>query len=169
MSRPLMLPQVLLLGILPGAAVSQEPVNESNWQTHPAIVEIRAIYNSIEAAVAEGKLQEQSKTVECYGGSVELELTIFADSSGVIRKYVKTGGSGDAAGEVRYYYDTAGELRFALELYRHYNGTSRETRVYFDVQGERIYTDRRLLAGPGYIGGFQLNVFDPAAAFSDPC
>jgi hypothetical protein len=87
------------------------------------------------------------------------------------RKYKIEGGSDDSAGEVTYYYDARGALRFAFALTNAINGTQREDRVYYDSAGVQLFKASRLLTGPGYgEGGFGTDpVRDPAANMKALC
>jgi len=99
-----------------------------------------------------------------------VSLQLFRDSSGTVRIYTVRGGGDDSAGEVRYYYDAAGTLRFALEHLNHVDGLRREIRVYYDDSGNRLWLDRRILEGEDRPSGFRLDIRDPVADFlSERC
>ena len=94
---------------------------------------------------------------------------LLTDSAGRPRKYEVDYGSGDSAGDITYYYDSHGTLRFAFARTNAVIGTRREDRVYYDSTGAQIYQDTRLLHGPPYRVGFDQPVRDPDADFRNPC
>ncbi len=71
-----------------------------------------------------------------------------------------------------YWYDAHGVIRFTFAVTNAINGTRREDRAYFNRAGVRVYRLSRLLAGPGYPGGFGFDskpVRNPAAEFKTLC
>jgi len=160
---------LILAAALPSHAVAQQPVTARNWRHHPSIRAIRGLAAATDAAIKDGELRAQTDSAECHGGEESVTAHLFTDSSGHVRKYVLTGGSEDSAGEVWYYYDLRGRLRFTFESLRAVDGTARETRVYFDSAGVQLYKDVRLLKGPGHPGGFDLVLTDPVADFHSLC
>lgn len=151
-----------------GALQAQGPITRSNWTTHPAIVKIRALVQAVDADT--NAFVAHRDSADCDGGRIHEVATLFADSSGTPRKYKVEGGSDDSAGEVTYYYDASGVLRFAFAITNAVNGTQREDRAYFDSAGVQSFKTSRLLAGPGYPGGFDTEpVRDPAADFKALC
>jgi hypothetical protein len=155
--------------ILPGAGWAQRPPTAANWRNHPAVRAIRAITQEVEIALRESKLTVQTDSAECNSGAVRLTAHLYTDPAGRVRKYVVEGGSGDSYSQVQYYYDRHGRLRFSFETLGAVNGTKQETRQYFDSTGARLYKDVRLLKGPGYPGGLDEVVTDPAADFRALC
>ena len=160
---------LLVLALLPSYSGAQRPVTPRPGPTHPATRPIRALATRIDAMIGLGAFTTYTDSAECNGGSERVTARLYTDSSGQARKYVRAGGSDDAAGEVKYYYDTRGRLRFSVEVLGAVNGTQRETRVYFDTTGTPIYKDVRLTKGPGYPGGFELVIADPAEDFRSLC
>lgn len=127
-----------------------EPITAANWQRHPAIVEIRAIYQEIKQAEKAGRLRKEERTFEyCrpYAGS---ERTLYLAAAGRVRSYHVGMGSDDSAIQVAYYYDLEGALRFIFAKAGAVNGTHYEYRVYLSKSGERLWEERRHLKGPGY-------------------
>jgi hypothetical protein len=154
---------LLAASSVPVRVWAQPPVTPANWRSHPAIRDVRSISREIDAAIRQGSFSVQTRSAECGGGELSLTAKLYTDSSRRVRKYVIKGGDGDSAGEVRYYYDDHGGLRFTFEVLRAVNGTERETRRYFDSTGSQLYDDVRLLKGPGFAGGFESMVTDPEA------
>lgn len=145
-----------------GSLCAQSPITKSNWATHPAIVKIRALVHAIDANIS--SLVAHRDSADCDDGRIQVIATLFDDSSGTPRKYEVEGGSDDSAGEATYYYDAHGVVRFAFAITNAINGTQREDRAYFDSAGVKLFQTSRLLAGPGYPGGFDTApVRDPAA------
>ena len=164
--------RLLLLALaccFPVAGWAQQPLTAANWRNHPAVRAIRAITQQVESAAQQGRLTVQTDSAQCNDGAVALTAHLYTDSAGRVRKYVVAGGSGDSYSEVRYYYDTRGRLRFSFETLGAVNGTEQETRQYFDSAGGQLYKDARLVKGPGYPGGSESVVTDPAADFRALC
>jgi hypothetical protein len=131
-----------------------EPITTSNWQRHPAIVEIRAIYQEIRQAQAAGrlhKLERQWAADNCEAQPYEdSERVLYLDANGVIRSYHFSGGSEDSAASRALYYDRDGRLRFVLIKAGAVNGTSLEHRIYLSKDGKRLWEKHTRLKGPGY-------------------
>lgn len=130
-------------------AVAEEPITDSNWRNHPAIVEIRGLYDDVQKRLAAGELIE---TVREFGNCNPLPIahTRHVDARGVIRHYLVDAGSEDSAYRIHHYYDAEGRLRFVFIDAGAVNGTLIEYRIYLDAAGRRLWEDRRLLEGPGY-------------------
>ena len=164
MSRALSL--LVLLGVPALPLSGQTPISARNWERHPAIREVRALVAQIDSL----PLTEQSDSADCGRGYIVVTARLFTDQAGRARKYFLESGSDDSAGEARLYFDAAGQLRFRFSTTNAVNGTSQEERVYYDAHGRELYHDKRLLAGPGYPGGWDLPAsFDPIADFRSLC
>jgi hypothetical protein len=130
-----------------------QPITESNWQKHPAVVEIRAIYQEIRQAEAVGRLHklERQWADNCEAQPYEdAERVLYLDAKGVIRSYHFSGGSEDSAVSRALYYDRDGTLRFVLIKAGAANGTSLEHRIYLSKDGKRLWEKQTRLKGPGY-------------------
>jgi hypothetical protein len=128
--------------------VEAQTITTKNWQNHPAILEIRAIYKAVNAQIAAKKLKlEQTGTGGCP--SWDLERSQYTDAKGLVRRYIKAGGSEDSAVTLEHTYDAQGRLRFVLVTAGAVNDTHLEERFYFDMAGKRLWSDRRE-TGPGY-------------------
>ena len=130
-----------------------QPITETNWQNHAAIVQIRAIYQSIQKDEAAGRLRKIRKQ---WPGDCEKqpyeddERILYVDAKGAVRSYHFSGGSEDSSMTRALYYDQEGKLRFALIKAGAVNGTSLEHRVYLGADGARLWERQTLLKGPGY-------------------
>ena len=151
-----------------GFLQAQGPVTQRNWMTHPSIVRIREVVHAVDAH--KKSLVARRDSADCDDGRIHLTATLFEDSLGTPRKYNIVGGSDDSAGEVTYYYDSRGVVRFAFAITNAINGTRREDRAYYDSAGVQFFKVSRLLAGPGYPGGFDTEpVRDATADFKALC
>ena len=133
--------------ILASVAVAQ-PITAKNWQNHPAILEVRRIYIETNALITAKKLKLETKKFG-YCPLWDLERKKYSDMRGVVRRYVKAGGSEDSAVTLEHTYDSSGRLRFVLVTAGAVNDTHEEWRFYFSVSGQRLWVDRRQ-TGPGY-------------------
>ena len=158
---------ICVMVIVGASYVFASDITDKNWMNHPEIKKVRSLYNEIESAIDKYKRQSVSK--ECAGGNLIIDAEIFMDSSGGVRKYVLSGGTGDSAGQAYYYYDSAGINRFTFQTLRAVNGTHMETRYYFDENGQHLYTNVKFIKGPGWAGGFPGSVSDPASDFKLLC
>ncbi len=133
---------LLLFGV-----VQAQTITVKNWRSDPRILEVRGIYAAVNALVAKKLLKLEQKKFE-YCPSWDLERSkLMAD--GVVRRYIKAGGSEDSAVTLEHTYDTRGRLRFVLVKAGAVNDTHLELRFYFDAAGKRVWLDRRQ-TGPGY-------------------
>ena len=128
--------------------VQAQTITAKNWQNHPKILEIRAIYNAVNTLVKHKKLKLEIQNFD-YCPTWDLERSKYTDARGVVRRYVKAGGSEDSAVTLEHTYDAQGHLRFVLVKAGAVNDTSLELRFYFDAAGKRLWLDRRQ-TGPGY-------------------
>jgi hypothetical protein len=151
-----------------GSLYAQSPITQRNWVSHPSIVKIRALVHAVDAHAM--SLVARRDSANCDDGRIHLTAILSTDSSGTPRKYKIEGGSDDSAGEVTYYYDSRGVVMFAFAVTNAVNGTRREDRAYYDSAGVQLFKVSRLLAGPGYPGGFDTEpVRDPTADFKALC
>jgi hypothetical protein len=159
----------LLCCCLPLAASAAEPVNDRNWQNHPEVKKIRALYNEVNAAEKAGQLRKESRKCALHGGSFEIDGELYRDRRGVVRKYVVDAGSGDSTGRAEYYYDAKGAPRFTYRTRGAFNDTKKQDRIYFDDNGRQLYTDHRE-EGPGYPGSdLEDSIENPLAHYADLC
>jgi hypothetical protein len=144
---------VSLITLTVPASLGAQPITESNWRLHPAIVEIRAMYEEIQQAEAARRLQKLEKQWTDNGEAKPYEDTervLYLDARGVIRSYHFSGGSDDSAAGRTLYYDREGRLRFVLIKASAVNGTRLEHRIYLSKDGKRLWEKQTLLEGPGY-------------------
>jgi hypothetical protein len=160
---------ILLCCGFPLAVSAAEPVNDDNWQNHPEIKKIRALYNEVNTAEKSGKFRRESRKCVLYGGSFEISGVLNKDQKGVVRKYVVDAGSGDSVGKAEYYYDKRGIPRFTYRTRAAYNGAKKWDRIYFDEKGVHLYTNHKQ-EGPGYPGSdLEDSIEKPAAHYADLC
>ncbi len=137
-----------LLGLLLLVGVVQaQTITVKNWRNDPRILEVRAIYAVVNKLVASKKLKLETQNFG-YCPSWDLERSKFT-ADGVVRRYIKAGGSEDSAVTLEHTYDVRGRLRFVLVKAGAVNDTHLELRFYFDAAGRRVWLDRRQ-TGPGY-------------------
>jgi hypothetical protein len=167
----------LLAAMASAAAFSAEPITAANWRRHPAIVEVRTIYQEIRQAETAGRLRRQERAFDsepcrAYEDAVR---TLYVDAKGAVRSYHVGRGSEDSAVQTGYFYDREGALRFVLATAGAVNGTIAEYRIYLSRTGEILWQERRDLKGPGYGFPYRLPddwlVRDPKQAFdaTHPC
>lgn len=145
-------PVLCLLLAVPAAARAAEAITEKNWLTHPAVTEVRLLYQEITEARAAGRLLRKvrkfdTSTCEPYEDD---SRTLYLDRNKKPRIYHYVGGSDDSVVTREMFYDDKGKLRFAFIVAGAYNGTRLEHRVYFSRAGKKIWESQKLLEGPGY-------------------
>jgi hypothetical protein len=156
-------------------AATAEPITAANWQRHPAIAEIRAIYRDIRQAETAGRLRKEERSFGYCRAYEDSERALYRDAGGAVRSYHVGRGSDDSAVQVAYYYDGHGALRFVFAKAGAVNDSSYEYRIYLARSGERLWQERRHLKGPGYSFPSELPddwlVRDPRQAFeaAHPC
>jgi len=119
-------------------ALGAQPITASNWQQHPAIVEIRTIYQEVRQAEATGRLHKLQRTFEYCRSYEDTERVLYLDSGGVVRSYHYSGGSEDSTAQHAHYYDRHGKLRFVFVKAGAANGTGLEHRVYLSEAGKLV-------------------------------
>lgn len=141
---------VFLVLSIPTIASDSNTINTSNWLYHPAIKEIRAIYNEIEAKIKNKDLIEEKKEYEYSMPYVPTLKKIYYDTYKKVRKYSEEAGSDDSSLLFSYYYDSKQVLRFVYITGGAINGTKIEHRIYFNAKGNKIWEIQSLIQGPGY-------------------
>ncbi len=119
----------------------------------PVGVEIRAarsVYDWVQAAIGARELRRRDTVIACAGSELTDSVTTYRDSENVVRGLIWRGGTDDQAEQLRYYYDSAGRLRFAVGKRGAVNGTEQEERVYFTESGAVIRRRDRTTHGLGY-------------------
>jgi len=138
------------LTVLPiPCALGAQPITASNWQRHPAIVEIRTIYQEVRQAEATGRLHKLQRTFEYCRSYEDTERVLYLDSGGVVRSYHYSGGSEDSTAQHAHYYDRHGKLRFVFVKAGAANGTGLEHRVYLSEAGKLLWEAQKR-RGPGW-------------------
>lgn len=163
-----------LLGLLLVVGVVQaQTITVKNWRSDSRILEVRAVYASVNTLIAKKRLKLESQNFG-YCPSWDSERSKFTALNGVVRRYIKAGGSEDSAVTLEHTYDARGQLRFVLVTAGAVNDTHLELRFYFDAAGKRVWLDRRQ-TGPGYTFAdadfVREMVWNPRKAFvaSPPC
>jgi hypothetical protein len=134
---------LLLVGV-----VQAQTITAKNWRNDPRIFEVRAVYASVNTLIAKKLLKLEQKKFG-YCPSWDLERSKFSNASGVVRRYIKAGGSDDSAVTLEHTYDARGQLRFVLVTAGAINDTHLKSRFYFDALKKLVWVDRRQ-TGPGY-------------------
>jgi len=147
----------------------QQPPSADNWKNHPEIIKIRQLYNQIETVSKTTEYKVMSKSVKCYNGAVVIDAALYIDSTTTVRKYAIKGGSGDSVGDRVYYYDSSSILRFIFTSRNAINDTQLEFRMYFDELGRELYSEKRLLKGPGWPVDFPDKVDNPKKDYDNLC
>src|SRR5262245_35217919 len=130
------------------AAQGAEPVSASNWQRHPDIVEIRAIYREIKRGETGGRLRDLRRAFGDCG--LNEERILYLDARGAARSYYWAGDSSDSGSQYAYYYDGAGRLRFVfMKAAAPWVGSKLERRIYMSRDSKRLW-DEEKREGPGY-------------------
>lgn len=117
---------------------------------NPEIKTIQNLYKSIEKLSNKGRLTERSRIFSYCNSYFDTDRKLYSDSSGKIRKYVRSGGSDDSTATQTFFYDEEGNLRLCVVGAGAINGTKMEVRIYFDKNKNRIWEDRKFTEGPGY-------------------
>jgi hypothetical protein len=110
----------------------------------------RSVYKWVEAAISARELHRRDTVITCAAGELTDSVTTYRDRAGVVRGLIWSGGTDDQAEQLRYYYDVAGRLRFALATRGAINGTQQAERVYFAESGVVLRRSVRTTHGPGY-------------------
>lgn len=152
------------------SAQSSAPITRTNWQRHPQIKAIRQVVESVNAGIRKSVFKSSKRVFEYCEPYEDTLRKIAVDSSGVVRRYEKQGGSEDSSLTWEHYYDRAGRLRFVFISGGAANGAHLEHRIYFDEGGRRIWESHKYTKGPGYSfpevwPDDQLQKADPANAF----
>ena len=133
-----------LVGVAP-------PITEENWREHPAIKEIRRVFQDVESLRETERLRRKKRVfTNCLEYKDDLSRTLYTDPVGTPRLYTRQAGSDDSAITIKSYYDAQARLRFVLADAGAVNSTSMRIRVYFDEAGNRLWENREVIAGPGY-------------------
>ncbi len=140
----------ILATTLPLAAEAIKPITESNWSTHPRIVEIRELCGRIDKGIAGGTIHERKKPFDYASPRVAPLKILYIDGRNIVRKFVEEAASEDSALRFNYYYDPAGKLRFVFITGGAVNGSKMEHRIYFNAEGTRIWEIQKYTSGPGY-------------------
>lgn len=142
---------MILIALLLFLSSSETPITKDNWQSHPAIIEIRAMYQRLQDDRNTGRLKVEARKFDnCFDDEEERKL--YTDNAGTPRIYSFSEGSDHWAMEIEVYYDEAGVRRFAFVEIGAVNGTSRDLRFYFSKTGDKIWENDKLLEGEGYAG-----------------
>ena len=110
------------------AAAPADTITLANWQNHPRVVAVRAIF---EAVNADTTLRLEEKP------GCDSTTARRVNKAGVIRSVTVAGGEGSSDGRTEAYYDERGVLRFIISTGIDYeDGTADDQRVYLDERGK---------------------------------
>ncbi|GMQ56303.1 hypothetical protein AN1V17_06960 [Vallitalea sediminicola] len=147
--------------------LDEEEINEANWNNHPAIKEIREIYNTIEVSIKSNKLFI-TNGIKDTDSRFTKDFSIYKDKNQIVKKYIEESGSEDSGYTASYYFDDVNKLRFVFLELGATNGTNVEYRLYFDAQENKIWEHETLVKGPGYPfsdADEYLTILDPEKLF----
>lgn len=151
-----------------GTAYGQEGQQAlDTWMRHPEIIQIRQLYQQVESAVEAGQYSSDEDRVSCRGEYIG--ATLFSDSVGVVRKYETTKTTDFRIAEARYYYNSAGVLRFSFQSLVERGGPYKELRTYYAESGQVLYNDSRLIEGPDEVVRPLPTVWQPQEHFESLC
>jgi hypothetical protein len=125
------------------------PITENNWQTHPEITSIRALYASIEQQKDQQTYTLQAKRFEFCQNGQDISRALYTDNNKP-RLYIVESGSEDSGQTKKFYYDKLANIRFAFISANVYNGTEIEHRIYFAPNGKRLWESHKRLTGEGW-------------------
>lgn len=114
------------------------------------VASARAVFTEVESAISRRRLARRDTTITCADTGFDVEVRRYVDGSGRVRSLTLHGGTGDQVETARYFYDSAGRLRFAFATRGAVNGTRQEERVWFSPAGAVARRRTRLTSGPGY-------------------
>jgi hypothetical protein len=139
-----------VIGTAPASAADKAmpPITKKNWHNHPAIVDIRKLFQANDADLKTGKLSTKALPA-CEQPSLQTGRTAFVDALGRIRRFVVEGGSEDSGYMLEHHYDEKGRLRFAFGRTGAVNDTVVEHRLYYSEDGKLLWHDRKQ-QGIGY-------------------
>jgi hypothetical protein len=155
-----------LIGVVP-------PITEENWREHPAIREIRRVFQDVESLRETERLRRKRRFfADCLAYKDDMSRTLYTDPVGTPRLYTRQAGSEDSAITIKSYYDSQAHLRFVLADAGAINATAIRIRVYFDEAGRLLWENREVIAGPGYPfpdpWPDKWTTRDPVTAFTGP-
>lgn len=141
---------IIIVLLFAPTVYSNEIISDENWFRQPKIIEIHNIFNEINNSIY---LEEfsfdiwYSEDYQPYSDSVR---KIYCDTNGIIRRLNIEKGSDDSAIISNYFYDSFGNLRYILITAGAVNGSSLIHKIYFDINGNRIWELHEYIDGPGY-------------------
>lgn len=149
-------------------AVAQSP-RAASFATEQEIGAVRAVYQEVEQEISAKRLARLDSTVHCDGDGSALEVTVWRDRDGRVRQLTWEGGSDDHAETRRFYYDSAGRLRFVFVTLGAVNRTHEEERVWYASDRRILRRTKRLVHGPGYPVPDVAPIWNPAEWLRNPC
>ena len=137
--------------------------------TEQEIGAVRAVYQEVMQAIAANRLTRLDSTVHCDGDGWALDVTVWRDRDRRVRQLTWAGGTDDHAETHRFYYDSAGRLRFVFVTRGAVNGTQEEERVWYAADRRVLRRTKRQVHGPGYPFEEVAPIWNPAAWLGNPC
>jgi len=148
-------------------SAQQAEITEKNWQSHPEIIQIRRIVNTIDNGLKRRSFKISQREFEICDDQYFTRWRIARNAKGSPRWYEDYSEGADASWDFYYYYDETGHLRFVYAIARSTNGTREQLRLYYDESGKRIWQDHKFLKGPGCPGCFGAYLDSDAAIAFD--
>lgn len=130
---------------MPAQPKSEQEITESNWESHPQILEIRKLYNDIQSKLENKKLKYQEKNFtklprSCRGMYPLEYVGVATDHAGRVRMYVHAQRiSHDDLLTTRNYYDESGHLRFVYRTDESTGFATIKNRIYLADQGTVLW------------------------------
>lgn len=161
---------IIALGCLFATPLAAQGPDTTFWMQRPEIREIRAIVGMVQRDIDAGRLRRTDTTVSyCVADRFDLDLTIFRDSRGRIRRIITSFAGEDHGERDTYTYDAEQRLRFAFGERAAVNGSEADLRAYWRADGSLILRDTRPLKGEGYPWNEIEPIFDPSAVIASTC
>lgn len=135
---------LVALAILAPAAAAAQKTSERD------VASARAVFAEVRDAIAAGRMVRSDTSVTCDDLPSDVEVRRFAHRSGQVRRLTISGAGEDHVEAVTYFYDAAGQLRFALATRGAVNGTREEERAWYSPAGAVAHRETRRIRGPGY-------------------
>lgn len=158
----------MLVCSVSGVAVAQSS-RATGSATEQEIGAVRAVYQEVMQAIAANRLARRESTVQCDEDGWAFDVTVWRDRDGRVRQLTWEGGSDDHAETRRFYYDSAGRLRFVFATRGAVNGTGEEERVWYAADRRILRRTKRLVQGPGYPVPDVPPIWNPAEWLRNPC
>jgi hypothetical protein len=153
----------------PGHAGSSQPITAANWVLHPRIVEIRSVFQEVQALGRARGLSIKERDCENDVQGFEVFAKLYTDSKNIVRRYELTYRTSDHGNVETSYYDKNGDLRFIYANRAAASGGALEERHYFDTNGNLIWRHDEETGGGYTFAEGPVVAPDPGRAFQRVC